>query len=138
MIVGAVIGAFGLAFVGVLGAVQRNGQLTRAAGVLLGVPAGAIAGAGVLLGALHQPTTANIHSGYSFAGVFEWLVLAAGGGLLGGGVGGAIGWRLRTWSAGLVVLLVVALGGAAGWVVSTSRATIDCDERPAFCSDRYD
>ena len=27
--------------------------------------------------------------------------------------------------------------GAAGWLSSGARETIDCDDRPSFCEDRY-
>ena len=138
MIFGIAVGLFTLVPAVLLLVLDRRDAVERPAGVLLGLPAGAFGGAGLLLGAFHQPTTANIHSGYSFAGVFEWLLLCGAGVALGGAVGIAVGWRLRTWRAGLVVLLVLAGAGAAGWVVSSARTTIDCDDRPSFCSERYD
>lgn len=138
MIFGIVVGMLSLLPVGILALIIRQQTATRPVGVVLGVFAGAAAGAGILLGAIYQPTTANIHSGYSFAGVFEFLVLAFGGGVLGGAVGGAIGWRVMKGRRALAVLVAFAIVGAAGWVVSSSRTTIDCDERESYCEDRYD
>lgn len=137
MIFGAVVGIATLVPVAVLALVDRRGGTTRPAAAALGAMSGGLGGAGILVGAIHQPTTANIHSGYSFAGVLEWLLLVAGGGLLGVVVGGALGWRLPRWRPALALLLAVALGGAVGWVVSSSRSTIDCDDRPSFCDERY-
>ena len=138
IILGLVIGLVGLVPMVLLVVLDRRDVVERPAGLLLGLVGGAFGGAGVLLGALHQPTTANIHSGYSFAGVFEWLLLCAGGGILGGLVGGLLGASLRTWRAGLVLLLLLGGGGAAGWILSSARPTIDCDERQSYCEDRYD
>ena len=137
MIFGAAIGAMALVLCGVLALIERAGGLSRSIAVLLAVPAGGISGAGVLLGLLHQPTTANIHSGYSFRGLLEWLVLAGAGGVLGAVAAGFVGWRLPSRRAGLVVLIVLAAVGLVGWAASGARPTIDCDDRPSFCEDRY-
>jgi hypothetical protein len=138
VIFGAVVGLFGLAPAMLLVVLDRRGVVERPVAVLLGVLGGAVGGSGLLLGAIHQPTTANIHSGYSFAGVLEWLLLCAVGVVVGGATGGLLGWLLPVWRGAVVVLLLLAGGGAAGWIVASSRTTIDCDERPSFCADRYD
>ena len=58
----------------------RDGWLTRKQAVILGILSGGTCGAGMLLGLRFQNTTANIHSGYSLAGIVEWFVLAFIGG----------------------------------------------------------
>ena len=136
MIFGLVVGALTLAPAAVLVLLDRRRARERAASVLLGGFGGAMAGAGVLLGGFFQPTTANIHSGYSFAGVLEWLLLAGVGAVLGALAGAGLGWLVPAWRTAPVALLLLAAAGAAGFVSST-RTTIDCDDRPSFCDDRY-
>ena len=133
----AVFAVLGLVPPLVLVVLDRRGVLDRTGATVLGAASGLGAGAGLALGAVFQPTTANIHSGYSFRGVFEWLLLAGGGGLVGAAAGAFAGrWSTR-WRPAVAVVLVVAVTGAVGWLVSGDRETIDCDDRPSFCEDRY-
>lgn len=67
---------------------RRKGQFRGRAAVIVGAVSGAACGAGAALGPF-QSTSANIHSGYSFAAVGDWLSTAAMGG--GRGVGGSPG-----------------------------------------------
>ena len=103
----------------------------------IGALVGGIAGAGIAIGLFFQPTTANIHSGYSFAGVLEWVVLGFVGGWLGLLAGFLVGRRLPSWRPAFAVLLVLAVLGTTGWIVSGTRTTIDCDSHQDFCEQRY-
>ena len=116
---------------------DRRDELRRPATVLLGVFGGVLGGAGLFLGAFHQPTTANIHSGYSFAGLFEWVLLFAFGAVVGAVLGGLLGWHAPRHRALLVAFLALTGAGAAGWVLDSARPTIDCEDRPSFCDERY-
>ncbi len=100
---------------------------------------GSAAGAGIALGLGHQPTTANIHSGYAFAGLFEALVLFVGGGLLGAGAGFLLGWsatRRRCVRGVVAALAVLGVAGVVGWSAMLARPTIDCDDS-SYCGSRY-
>lgn len=68
-----------------------RGHMVTGLMVALGALIGAVAGAGMLVGAYHQPTSADIHSQFSFASAFEWLTLAAAGGAAGAALGAALG-----------------------------------------------
>ena len=138
MIFGALAGIVTLAPPVLLVVLDRRDELRRPATVVLGLFGGALAGAGVLIGGFHHPTTANIDSGHSFASVLEWVLLFVGGGLAGGVLGGVLGWHAPRHRVLAVVLLVLGGSGAAGWVLDSARPTIDCDDRPSFCDDRYD
>ena len=137
MIFGVVAAVATLGGPAVLVLLDRRGERRRPATVVLGGFGGALAGAGVLIGAFHQSTTAYIDSGYSFASVVEWVVLAVGGGVAGALVGAALGWIAPGWRGAVVLLVLLGGAGAAGWIVDSSRPTIDCEERPAFCDERY-
>jgi hypothetical protein len=132
-----ILGALTLVPVVLLVVLARRDMLERPVTTLLAGLIGLLGGAGILVGAVYQPTTANIHSGYSMAGPLEWLLLSAGGGLVGAGAGAAVGWRLPSWRRGVALVVAVALAGVAGWVVSSLRTTIDCDERERYCERRY-
>lgn len=105
--------------------------------VIGGGVVGAASGAGLAIGLGHQPTTANIDSGYSFASVAEWLVLAAFGGVPGSLVGLVVGFVVPRAKPVVAVFVVAALIGGVGWVVDGQRDVIDCDEDSSYCSDRY-
>jgi hypothetical protein len=137
MVGGLVLAAVTLVGPALLIALSRREVLDRSAGVFLGAISGAAAGAGALVGMLHQPTTAYIDSGYSFASVLEWILLAAGGGIAGAVIGGLVGRRLPRWRAGVAVVAVLGVLGSTGWVVDGQRETIDCEDRADFCDRRY-
>lgn len=137
MVFHLLLAGFGLAGTGILMALARRDDLQRKTGMLVGAFSGPFCGAGLLVGGFFQPTTANIHSGYSFAPVLEWLLLASGGGLLGLAAGVALGSAAATRRAAVVAFVVLALASSGGWVVSGARHEIDCDDDVAFCSARY-
>ncbi len=140
--VGGVFVHVALAGFGLLGPMllvylARQGELQRMVCVVVAGCSGAVSGAGLALGGWFQDTTANIHSGYSFAGVLQWLFLAVAGGIVGAVVGGLLGWWAPVRRRAVVVMVVLAVAAVPGWIVAAARPTIDCDDRPSFCSDRY-
>jgi hypothetical protein len=114
----------------------RDGTLNRSATFITGGLIGATAGAGVALGLWFQPTTANIESGFAGESIVEWLRLATVGGVLGCAAVLVVLRFMRDRRAG-ALLVGLAVVGAAGLGIAGSRATIDCDARPAYCSERY-
>lgn len=116
----------------------RKGQFRGRAATIVGVVSGAACGAGVALGLLFQSTSANIHSGYSFAAVWDWLSTAGMGGGVGVLVGAVLARLSRSWRPAVAIFLALSVVAAAGWTLSAARPEIDCDANPTFCADRYD
>src|SRR5688572_16692318 len=105
-------------------AYRRRGVLDAKAGMLFGPFSGPFCGAGIALGGFFQNTTANIHSGYSFAAVLEWLLLAAGGGVLGLATGIALGSAARGSRRAIAAFVVLTALATTGWIISAARPTI--------------
>jgi hypothetical protein len=137
VIVHVALATLGVVVAAMLVVLSRDSDLPALVPTALGAFTGALSGAGIALGLGFQSTTANIHSGYSFAGVGRWLVLAAGGGVIGAIGGGLLGRQRPGRRSTAFVLLAAAVVSAAGWVIAAARPTIDCDERPSFCEQRY-
>jgi hypothetical protein len=92
---------------------------------------GAVAGAGIALGALYQPTEASIHTGHAFKGLFDAASIFLLGAVPGAAAGLVIGLPAtgrRAPTAALAALMGLLFAGVVGWVVVLGRPTIDCDE----------
>ncbi len=105
--------------------------------VALGGLVGAVAGAGVMLALFHQPTATNIESGFALQSLEEWIKLAVDGALLGLLVGAVCGFLTAKWRPAGVLLVVLTVGGAVGWVIVDSREAIDCEDQTQYCLERY-
>ena len=114
-----------------------KGPFRGRAASIVGAVSGAACGAGVALGMFFQSTTANIHSGYSFAAIGEWFSIAAAGAAIGLAVGVVLARQARSWRPAAALFLILAFVAAGGWTLSAVRPEIDCDERPTFCAERY-
>lgn len=132
-----VFGGWGFIAPVLLFQMTRKGPFRGRAASAVGAVSGATCGAGVAMGLFFQSTTANIHSGYSFAAVGEWLSLAAAGGAIGLAVGVVLARQARSWRPAVAVFLLLAVLAAAGWTLAAARPEIDCDDNPTFCAERY-
>ena len=109
----------------------------KGAATAVGAMSGLACGAGLAVGGFFQETTANIHSGYSFASMGTWLELAFLGGVPGLVVGVTLARLARRWRPAVAVFLLLAAVATGGWIISAARPSIDCDVRDDFCAERY-